>query len=167
MMRVLGLFALLFAFSAQAESMPARHWNFTLDLWAADCKGLADGPLECGLPTRASPTRTLTLDTPEIENPGSAALARADFAEGSPDAPFAAHGHFAGRVSVFAVYPAESSGLPPYDQVRLEIWSPVRVTCYHSVRRQEPAEHSPLICSGFDAGGKLQAGVNLLLPSSR
>lgn len=157
---ILIFFALNIA-SAYADGPAARHWNFKVDLWSADCQpgaaGVVPGPLHCGLPTRAFDTLTIQVDTPSLGQPGAVSPASQDFDVTT------AKGIFRGRVTVFAVFPHKSAQLPPYDQVRLELWAPARINCNQSVRRQDPPQHPPLLCSGYSSDGTLQAGANLLL----
>jgi hypothetical protein len=147
---------------ARADGPEARRWRFGVDPWSASCRPVADGePADCGLPARAAPRTEITLETPAIDTPANASVReeRFEFA-GSAGA---ANATYRGRLSVFVVYPALASGQPAYDQVRLELWLPVRVTCYQSVRRKNPAEHPPLICSGSSEDRTFLAGANLLL----
>jgi hypothetical protein len=149
---LIGLVA--FSFASASESV----LQVALTPWKAECKTPLEGSLlDCGLPAAYGSALHFSMKLPDAAEPGTARSESQDFVDLT----------VRGRMTLFAVHPAIEAETPPYVQIRLELSSPVRAICMQSVRRREPIELPPLLCSGLQQQNTetTQIGLNAVITS--
>jgi hypothetical protein len=133
--------------------------DVNLAAWSAECTPVSPGELpDCGLPAASAPLEELQLELAPVYKPGEAASVSALFQLGAETE---------GRLTVFSLYPAQTSPFPPYLQIRVELTAPVRALCAVSVRYARPLTLPPLICASIQEDGLAQHGVTFSFPPAQ
>ncbi len=134
--------ALLSAVTLQVDLQP----------WTRFCKESApDAPLSCGLPVAAGERLRLSQTVELAANPSEARVSKLSFLGEE----------LSGEIRFYSAYPAVDSGLPPYIQIQIETFRPLRSLCLQSVRLRSPFEASPLSCTALDSASGRQLGLNV------
>jgi hypothetical protein len=139
-------------FTATLALLSAVTLQVDLQPWTRSCKETApDAPLSCGIPTAAGAAMSLSASVELAANPSEARVSKLSFA----------NEELGGEIRFYSAYPATTSGLPPYIQIQIETFRPVRSLCLQSVRLRSPFEASPLSCTAFDSASGQQLGLNV------
>ena len=137
-----------------AQAAPGRVFEFSANPWASSCD--AQG---CGIPKAAATAQTLKLFVANPTQPGQAGFT-------SQDLSFAIDSNTTlnAKIRWVATFPPTDLHLPKYDNIQIEISSPVHAVCAMTPRSNW-GQLPPLVCASdsVPVDGKFtRTGITLI-----